>query len=183
MEEVILADRYAKALVTVAREANLIERVDKELSAFADLLAEQAGLSQVLCSPIVPFQDKEGLLQAILQRLAVSEELKSFLLLLLKMQRLNIFGEIAKLYKDFIYSLRKRLKVFVESAFALSAAQKEALKNKLTKIYRRNIDLFVSVNSGLIGGAKVYVGHRLYDGSAKTRLALLKRQLEGMGKL
>ncbi len=177
MEEVLLADKYAKALVLCAQEANLIDQLDIELDMLEGILAKQTGLCEILRSPIIPLKEKNKLLEAIFKEQWISPELKSLLCLLLEKRRFNLLGEISKIYKDLIYSLRKRMKVFVESAFALNAKQKKAFKDRLAKIYQRNIDLFVRPNPKLIGGARVYVGHKLYDGTVEAQLSLLEDRI------
>lgn len=177
MEEVVLADKYAKALIACAQEADLIERLDKELALFERIIAQQPKLRQVLCSPVIALKQKRELLESIFRKEWASRELKSFLFLLLEKRRFNLFGEITKIYKDLIYSLRKRLKVFVESASALDARQKQALKEKLAQIYRKEIDLFVRINPAFIGGARIFVGHTLFDGTVQARLSLLREEI------
>lgn len=177
MEEVLLADKYARALIACAREANLIDQLEVELTMFEGILAKQTGLKELLRSPLISFEEKKGLLETIFKGQWISPELQSFLYLLLKMKRFNLFGQICRIYKDLIYSLRKRMKVFIESAFALDPGQKEALKKKLGRIYQRKIDIFVHINPALIGGARLYVGHTLFDGTIETRLRFLKDEM------
>ena len=173
MEEIILADRYAKALIACAQEENLIDQLEVELDMFTAILEKQTKLCEILCSPLISFKEKRKFLESIFKEQWVSPELKSFLYLLLKMRRFRLFAEIKRIYKDLIYSLRKRLKVFVESAFALDAKEKKGLKQKLSGLYQRNVDLFVCVNPGLIGGARLCVGHTIFDGTVRTKLSLL----------
>jgi F-type H+-transporting ATPase subunit delta len=177
MEEVLLADKYAKALVACAREADLVDQLDIEMDMFAGILRKHARLGEILSSPLVSFREKRELLEAVFKGEWISPELRSFLLLLLEKKRFLLFGEISKVYKDLIYSLRKRLKVCLESPFALGARQKKALQNKLGKIYRQNIDLFVRLDPELIGGARLCVGHTLFDGTVRARLSLMREKL------
>lgn len=177
MEEVLLADKYAKALVACAQEADLVDQLDIELDMFEGIFRKHPELRAILSSPLVSFREKKELLEAAFKGEWISPELKSFLYLLLEKKRFNLFGEISKIYKDLIYSLRRRLKVHLESAFALDARQKKALQNKLGKIYHRDIDLFVRLNSEMIGGARLYVGHTLFDGTVKARLSLMRDKL------
>ena len=177
MEEMLLADKYARALIYVAQEADLIDQLDKELAMFEAILERQSELREILRSPLISFEEKRRLLETTFKGQWISQELASFLFLLLKMRRLHLFGEINTIYKDLIYSLRKRLKIFVESAFALDAKEKNALKKKFSRIYQKKVDLFVRVNPALIGGARIYVGHKLYDGTVKRRLAFLRESI------
>ena len=180
MKEVVLADKYAKALAACAQEANLIDRLDKELASLEEVLEKESELREVLLSPVIPVKEKSALLELVFKKGRISRELASFLFLLLEKRRFNLFTQICRIYKDLIYSLRKKLRVFVESAFALDASEKTALKERLARAYRRNIDLSVRTNPELIGGARVYVGHKLYDGTVQRRLALLRNQMKGL---
>lgn len=177
MEERLLADKYAKALISVAEEKESIERLEKELAVLSALLEKKPQLQKILHSPIIGLQEKTDLLEGIIRQRHISPQLREFLLLLLKMGRFNLFSQIHQIYKDLIYSMRRRLKIFVESAFTFNASQKMALKEKLIKIYKRNIDLSVRVNPALIGGARVYIGHTLFDGTVRHQLKVLRDRL------
>lgn len=180
MKEVVLADKYAKALVACAREADLIDQLDIELTMFEGILAKQVKLREILLNPVIPVKEKSALLELVFKKGWASQELMSFLFLLLEKRRFNLFRQICQIYKDLIYSLRRKLKVFVESAFTLGASEKTALKERLARAYRRDIDLSVRTNPELIGGARVYAGHRLYDGTVQARLVLLRNQMKGL---
>lgn len=179
MRETVLAEKYAKALIACAQEADIIDQLEVELVMFEGILTKQTSLQELLRSPLVPLKEKAGLLQTIFKSQWISSELKGFLLLLLEAGRFNLFSQIYQIYKDLIYSLRRRLKVIVESTFHLSANQKSVLKQKLARIYRRRIDLLERLNPALIGGARVYVGHTRFDSTLQRQLALLGTQMKG----
>jgi F-type H+-transporting ATPase subunit delta len=69
---------------------------------------------------------------------------------------------------------------YVTVAAELSEADQERLVAALTRIYRRDISLKVSVNPKILGGMSVQVGHDRYDGTilrriTETRAALARK--------
>ena len=61
----------------------------------------------------------------------------------------------------------------VESASKLDDKQKDDVQKSLTKVYGKNVAVDFKVNADLIGGLRVKVGSDVYDGSLRTRLAIL----------
>ncbi len=177
MTEIVLADKYAKALAACAQEADLVDQLDTELDMFRAILQKQARLPEILSSPIISLQEKRKLLKGVFQAGWLSPQLQSFFYLLVEKRRFSLFGQICKMYKALIYSLRKRLKVLVESASDLDAGQKRALKQKLHQASRRKVDLFVRLNPALIGGARIYVGQEVLDGTVNRSLTMLREKM------
>lgn len=177
MHRGLLADKYSKALVACAAQVNALEQLDAELDRFARLLEKQTALRQILLSPIISLRQKKELLRAVFKEQRPSPLLTGFLELLLEKRRFNLFPEINRSYKELIYSRRRKMKVTAESRFALDARQKEMIRDKLAKIYQKKIDLSVRENPALLGGLRVCVGHKVYDGSLKKQLALIRDEI------
>ena len=58
--------------------------------------------------------------------------------------------------------------------FPLDDAQKEALQKKLEKTSGKNVDLLFIEDKSLIGGIKVELDDKVFDGSAKRYLQQVK---------
>ena len=61
----------------------------------------------------------------------------------------------------------------------LTEEQEQRLSAKLAQLYGREIDLKVSVKPEILGGLSVQVGHDLYDGTVRRRLAEARTALAG----
>jgi F-type H+-transporting ATPase subunit delta len=54
-----------------------------------------------------------------------------------------------------------------------------AIQNQLSRELGKNVRATAVVDPGILGGVVVKVGDRLVDGSVRTRLKRLRRELEG----
>ena len=65
----------------------------------------------------------------------------------------------------------------VDSAFELSAAQKDKIVSSLKKRLGREIKLVCQINKELLGGVVIRAGDKVIDGSARTRLGEMANAL------
>jgi F-type H+-transporting ATPase subunit delta len=63
------------------------------------------------------------------------------------------------------------------SAVPLDPAQAQALGAALRAVSGREVELRYRVDPGVLGGVRVRMGERTYDGTVRTQLAGLRRRL------
>jgi len=108
---------------------------------------------------------------------AFSARFNDFLSVLAENKRLSLLPEIVVLYRDLREEADRLLRCRVVSAFALDEDQSTRLKRALARRFDREILLETEVDSSIIGGAVVYAGGQVIDGSLKDRLAKLSNSL------
>jgi F-type H+-transporting ATPase subunit delta len=74
---------------------------------------------------------------------------------------------------------REQLIAVVRSAVELSAAQRRRLAEALARSYGHQIHLNVVIDPSVVGGISVQIGDELIDGTAASRLAVVRRDLAG----
>ena len=74
---------------------------------------------------------------------------------------------------------REQLIAVVRVATELTAQQRRRLKATLTEAYGRGVHLNVVHDPAVIGGMSVQIGDELIDGTAASRLAVVRRKLAG----
>ena len=74
---------------------------------------------------------------------------------------------------------REQLIAVVRVATELTAAQRQRLADTLTAAYGQGIHLNVVHDPAVIGGVSVQIGDELIDGTAASRLAVVRRKLAG----
>lgn len=72
----------------------------------------------------------------------------------------------------------ERRTTVIESAVALSDAQKSEIRENLTGRYGEGLFFRFQENPKLIGGLRIQVGSDVFDGSVRGRLADLNQQFE-----
>ena len=65
MSEIQVASRYAKALIDLAAEQNIVEPVKKDIELFIDTCKANAELQAILKNPIISLDKKANILDAI----------------------------------------------------------------------------------------------------------------------
>ena len=94
--------------------------------------------------------------------------------MLIKEKRLNYLDDIAKGYKEIILEQNKELKMKIIVAKEVDKNQIQAIVEKYKKMYdAQTVKYEIEKDESIIGGVKVMIGNRIYDGSVSTQLKLM----------
>ena len=173
----VIANRYAKALASLANTQKDTRNIQKELERFRSLLHGNAELRQVLVSPAISLQKRKAVLEAVISRLKLTKISANFLQVLLDHSRIEILEEILVTFKHLSDNLLGVVHVEIQTADPLTEKQQKALQKCFEKKTSRKVRLVVSQDSTLLGGVVARVGSTVYNGSLKNELALLSEQL------
>jgi len=165
--------RYARAAFELAREQNRLDEWQADLEKVA--AAAEPEVLAFLESPKVSFKDKAGLLKKQFE--GVEPLVLNLLYLLVEKRRIGIVGEVAAGYRRLLESHRGIERAEVATAIPLSQAELESLKKRLGKLMDKEIILKTRVDPSLISGMVARVGDKVIDGSTRSRLAVLKREM------
>ncbi|MCI0570449.1 MAG: ATP synthase F1 subunit delta [Myxococcaceae bacterium] len=178
MVNLSIARRYARALLSVAVETNSLEAVQKQLAGLTALFGANAELHDVLINPAYSKDARGRVVEAVLQSMGdVSPVLSNALKLLNDRNRLGYLPDIARVFRDMADARAGRVRGRVTSAVALSPETVEQLAMHLRGVTQRDVVLETRVDPGLIGGVSAQVGSTLYDGSLRTQLEQIRREL------
>jgi F-type H+-transporting ATPase subunit delta len=125
----------------------------------------------------VPRAAKEDFLQRAageLQPLAVN-----LVRLLNQKNRLELLPQIAERFQELLDEQRGIAHVQVLTAVEMSGDERDALARRLSILTGKQVDIQTFVEPEILGGLVVRIGDRLIDGSSKSKLLTLKRQLAG----
>ena len=86
-------------------------------------------------------------------------------------------GQILHEFYRLVRLLIERSTATVETAVALSVAQKSEVQAALRQRFGSDVNATFSVNSDLIAGTRVRVGSDVYDSNIRDRLARLRQGL------
>jgi len=172
-----VAKRYARALVDVAAASDMLERVRQDLRAFADLLAAQRGLRQLLMNPSVPRKGATEVVSDIVAAMGLSPLAATFLRILLDANRLAGLEGILRTYESVMDERLGRIKATVTSAAPLDDAEQERLRRRLCEVAGKQVYIELRQDPAILGGVVTQIGSRVYDGSLKTQLARLRDEM------
>lgn len=168
-----LAKRYAKALFDLALEANLVEKVEKDLLQLRAELAASEALRKVLQSPLIDRTEKSAVLQELIEKSSQGLTQK-FIALLGRNNRFSALAAIIDAFVTLFSEHRGEVLAEVTSSVALSEQQLSLLRSSLKKVLGREVKIKTSVDNAILGGLKVRIGSKLFDASLLSKLERLR---------
>lgn len=171
-----IAKRYATALIRVARERNRLEPVQKELSALAEVVAQNPRLKEALETPVITPSKKKALFAALRDKIALGEEVSNLVKVLIDQERFEVLPLLQLIFRDLSDAALGQVRVQVQSATPLGE-QEVQLQTVLEKALGKKVLLEVEVRPQLIGGLAVRVGDKIFDGTLKKKLEGIKERI------
>ncbi|MEI8354943.1 MAG: ATP synthase F1 subunit delta [Deltaproteobacteria bacterium] len=165
-----IAQRYAKALIQLAKEDGAVEKYYDELTSFGSILDAHADFTALLSDPASAIETKKALLRDITDNLPLSKTVVNFFSLLLEKNRLGHLSSITGEYRGVADELSGLLRTTLTSALPLEEKQIEGIKAALEKSTGKTVLLKVEYDPSLIGGVVAKIGDAIFDGSIKTQL-------------
>jgi F-type H+-transporting ATPase subunit delta len=175
----VVAKRYAKALVALAREHGRLAETGEQLKRFAQLIDDAPDLKSLLYNPAISRHFKEDLLTDLTQRLGIGPLEVNFIRMLLEKGRLPELPHIVALYEVLAEEAQNRLRVRVKSAIPLSLSLQEEVRQRFAHYTSKDIVIDQEIDPTLIGGIVAQMGSLVLDGSIRNELQRLKAELVG----
>ena len=180
-DQTTIARPYAKALFDVANAEKKLGSWSDALNAAAAVLGD-ANAKRVLANPALDHSKRASFIRAVSVGLKGADVLetvqgKALLALLAENDRLAVLPEIAAQFDALKAEAENKVKAKLISATAVDAGVVERVKQALKKRLGREVELELTVDPSLIGGAIVRAEDMVIDGSVRTRLELLARAM------
>lgn len=176
MSDAAVANRYAYALFQLAKEKQLLEPMEEELRVVREVVSANTGLNTVLKSPKVSKQEKEQLIRKAFS--AVNPYVLNTLLILIDRHREEHIAHVADQFITLANVEKGIAEATVVSTRLLTEEESKALSSTFAaKVGKKSLRIENKVDSNLLGGVKVRIGNRIFDGSLQGKLERLERQL------
>lgn len=172
-----VAKRYARALEAIGLERGNLDDIVTETERLAGAWKISEELQHILRNPLFPIEKRREILRSLADSMGLGEIVRSAALLLLDRSRLPELERIAMALRSMADERAGRVRAEVVSAVELSEAYYERLRSTLETITGRKVILSRRQDPSLIAGVVTRVGDRLYDGSARTRLAQIREAI------
>jgi len=176
MSSSMVAKRYALALLQIAKEQQLLGEFEQELRVIKEVVQYTPELQAVLKSSKLSIEKKKEVLTQAFA--SVNVYVLNTLLILVDRHREN---ELVNVVDEFIALANEEMGIAeadVYSTRPLSDAEREAISAVFAaKIGKKSLKIENIVDTDLLGGIKLRIGNRIYDGSLKGKLDRLERSL------
>jgi len=170
------ANRYAQAAFELARERNELDAWEGDLGSLAAVLATPEAVDFV-ASRQVGLEAKETFL-----RRAGGETAPlvwNLVRLLAAKGRLALLPQIAEQFQVLLDDHRGVAHAQVATAVPLSDDDRRALARRLSELVGKQVEVATHEVPEIMGGMIARIGDRLIDGSTRSKLLSLKRELAG----
>ena len=170
-----LARPYAKAAFELAQSDSNLAGWDDMLSAVSSV-TDNADMASWLQSP---HSTASKAVEIITEAMGgdVDPRFQGYLGVLADNDRLSLCREISRLFQKLRQTAEKRLEVRVVSATPLQGSQAERMQSALAKRFDCEITISNDVDPEVLGGAIIYAGDQVIDGSLVGRLKRLETSL------
>ena len=178
MKDPEVAERYAEALHSLAKEEGALDRVGRDLALLRELWNSLPGFARFLEHPLVPVELKEGFLDRALTGLVHPYTL-NFLKLLARKKRLDYLPLIQRAYLKVAEKEGRLVSVLVRTAMPLTEDEVSRLREALERALGKPVVLEAEEAPELLAGAELRLLGQRFDLSVAGRLQALAAELKG----
>ena len=170
-----VAEVYARALFEVAAERGVLDAVREQLGQFVDALSANRQLEIFFVSPYFSTTEKKDGLSRMVE--GADETFMRFLETLVERQRMPELFHIKERYEQMWEAEMRLLPVEVTSAVALDEATVRSIGERIGSGTGNRIQLTTVVDPDILGGVVLRVGNTILDGSIRSTLNQLRKQV------
>jgi len=171
-----IARNYAEALFAAGDAKGDVERYGAFLDAVAGAVRSDERIALALESPRVAKSIKSKLLSDALGDVAPAEFVR-FLQATVRRGRQGLISEISLEYLKLVDLKLNRVHAGVVLADEADAKLQKQVSERLAAALGKDVRAHFRADPGILGGVVVRVGDKVYDGSVRRRLAVLKRRM------
>jgi F-type H+-transporting ATPase subunit delta len=171
-----LARPYAEAVFRMAQGENDLAGWSSRVQSLA-LIVSNAQLAHLISNPAVPAERVASLIIEVAGS-DLGERGGNFVKVLAENDRLSLLPEVSKQFEVLKANAEGTLEATIISAQELTQAQVDDLVAGLKAKFNRAVNVQMTVDPELIGGAVIAIGDQVIDGSVKGRLQRLSFALQ-----
>ncbi len=170
-----LATRYAKSILDLSIEQNVLDDVYADMKMLQQLFKQNPDFVAMLRSPIIAGDKKDKIIAAVIGQKITKLSALFINLLTVKTRESNL-PEIATAFIIQYNQLKKIQTVKITTAVSISDELKKSLMEKVQNSTTSTIELETAVQPELIGGFKMEIGNTLIDASILKDLNDVRKQ-------
>jgi F-type H+-transporting ATPase subunit delta len=177
MINVAASKNYATALFESALKADLLDVVTADLNHLYLCLKEDSSIFFQLSSPSIGSN-----LRLLTTEKAFKGNVNSLTLNFLKIvahnNRFTLLSETIDIFSELVKAHRKITDAFIVSASEFETEEKDLLKVRLEKKFKKTFNLNFAVNPMLLGGFTIHIGSEFIDNSISGAVREMRLQFK-----
>jgi F-type H+-transporting ATPase subunit delta len=176
MSEHRVASRYAKSLIDLSKEQQIIDTVKQDLIVFQQTLHQNISLQSILKSPVVANGDKIAILKKVFEK-SFHKLTIDFFTLVVRKNRSSVLESISQAFMEQYNEFNNIISASVKTAQAIDATVTAEVIRFIETQSGKKVALTATVDPSLIGGLVIQIGDNLYDASISGKLNKVKQNL------
>lgn len=170
-----IPSRYGQALYSLALEQDKILSWQEEVKELKTVFEENSDFIMVLGSSFLSLKERQEILEKTL--VGVDKNIIALILVIMENNRTSYLLDIFNAFNSYCNEYRGISEGYVYSTLKLDKKIISQIEEKISKIEKHQVELKNVIDPTLIGGVKVIIHDRIYDGSIKHHIEMMKKDL------
>ncbi len=170
------AQRYAKALLSLASEQNQLDAIDADIRLIDQTVVDSKDLRVMLKSPIIKSELKQACLHQIFK--GVNPLVTNLFEVLLQNKRINLLPDVVKAFIGLVDKLNNVTTAKVTTAVPLDADMEAKIRQKIKEITGDEATLVKHIDENILGGFVLRIDDLQYDASISGKLTSLQQKFK-----
>lgn len=172
----VVGDRYAESLFDLAKEENKVTQYLDDIKLVGEVLDSDPQIVQFFNHALIENDKKIQLLDQSFKG-NVDQYVLNFLKLLVQSRRIRYIDDIVKSYIKLSNQYLGIEEGMIYTLYELTDQQIQDIEKAISQKENKKVTLKVSIDPSLLGGIKVQIANRIYDGTIKNKVEMLKKEL------
>ena len=172
----VIGDRYAESLFDLAKEENKVTQYLDDIKLVGEVQGSDPQIVQFFNHVLIENDKKIQLLDQSFKG-NVDQYVLNFLKLLVQSRRIRYIDDIVKSYIKLSNQYLGIEEGMIYTPYELTDQQIQDIEKAISQKENKKVTLKVSIDPSLLGGIKVQIANRIYDGTIKNKVEMLKKEL------
>ncbi len=170
-----VASRYGLALYSLALEENKIDSWQNDVKTLKSIFQENTDFIMILGSSFISLEERIEILEKTL--VGVDKNIIALINVVMENNRTDLILDIFESFNSYCNQYRGVSEGLIYSTLKLDQTVIDQIEKKISKIENNKVELKNVIDPSLIGGVKVVIQDRIYDGSIKHNIEMMKKDL------
>ena len=170
-----VASRYGLALYSLALEENIIDSWQEEVKTLKSIFEENTDFIMILGSSFLSLEERIEILEKTL--VGVDKNIVALISVVMENNRVDMILDVFDSFNSYCNQYRGVSEGLIYSTLKLDKTVIDQIEKTISKIEHSKVELKNVIDPSLIGGVKVVIKDRIYDGSIKHNIEMMKKDL------
>jgi F-type H+-transporting ATPase subunit delta len=179
MEYGLIARRYAKALLEISNENNVVNIIEEDLNYFVNCMEiKDHDFIRLISNPIFSGKEKKRVILYLCKFFKINDLFQKFLFLLIIKRRIHLLPLIKKYFILEVDNSLKRVRVIVSSVNPIKKEDFILLVKYLSRKLKKSILPTVIIDKKLLGGIKIMLRDLRIEYTVSLNLINMEKKLK-----